>query len=73
MPSLEEMAKAHLLNVEREINSLKERKVAIDQDIERLQAYLNEGVQVLVPEESNTETPDTPETKSQSTISNQVF
>ena len=70
MPSLEEMAKAHLLNVEREINSLKERKVAIDQDIERLQAYLNEGVQVLVPEESNTETP---ETKSQSTISNQVF
>lgn len=47
MPSMEEMVQAHLLNVEREINTLEERKVAIDQEIEKLQSYLNEGVDTL--------------------------
>jgi hypothetical protein len=44
---MEEMVQAHLLNVEREINTLEERKVAIDQEIEKLQSYLNEGVDTL--------------------------
>jgi hypothetical protein len=47
MPSMEEMVQAHLLNVEREIKTLEERKVAIDQEIEKLQSYLNEGVDTL--------------------------
>jgi|SaaInl4_100m_RNA_FD_contig_61_252848_length_939_multi_3_in_0_out_0_1 hypothetical protein len=47
MPSMEDMVQAHLLNVEREIKTLEERKVAIDQEIEKLQSYLNEGVDTL--------------------------
>jgi hypothetical protein len=41
------MVQAHLLSVEREIKTLEERKVAIDQEIEKLQSYLNEGVDTL--------------------------
>jgi hypothetical protein len=44
---MEDMVQAHLLNVEREIKTLEERKVAIDQEIEKLQSYLNEGVDTL--------------------------
>ena len=47
MPSVLEMAEAHLLNVQREIATLEQRKVEIDQEIEKLKSYLEEGVQQL--------------------------
>ena len=50
MATLQEMAEAHLLNVQREIQQLTERKGTIDQEIERLHSYLQEGKQTLVEE-----------------------
>lgn len=47
MATVLEMAEAHLLNVQREINSLKERRVSLDAEIERLQSFFDEGVKVL--------------------------
>jgi len=47
MPSMAEMVEAHLLNVQREIQTLEERKVAIDSDIEKLKGYLSEGSATL--------------------------
>jgi prefoldin subunit 5 len=47
MSDVVEMAEAHLLNVQREIQTLSERKVQIEQEIEKLTSYLNEGVQEL--------------------------
>ena len=47
MATLKEMAEAHLLNVQREIQQLNERKAAIDQDIARLAGYLEEGKKTL--------------------------
>ena len=47
MATLKEMAEAHLLNVQREIQQLNERKAAIDQDIARLASYLDEGKKTL--------------------------
>ena len=52
MASLKDMAEAHLLNVQREIQQLNERKVSIDQEIERLSSYLAEGKETL--EQQNT-------------------
>jgi len=43
MPSMAEMVEAHLLNVQREIQILEERKVAIDAEIDKLKGYLTEG------------------------------
>tara|TARA_B100001094_G_C18064347_1_gene736673 strand:- start:778 stop:969 length:192 start_codon:yes stop_codon:yes gene_type:complete len=52
MPSLKEMAEAHLLNVQREIQTLKQRQVEIGEEIQKLEAYLEEGVRDLEqPEE----------------------
>jgi len=50
MATVTEMAEVHLVNVEREINGLQEKKVAIDQEIERLTLYLAEGKEALTPE-----------------------
>ena len=47
MATVLEMAEAHLLNVQREINSLKERRVSLDAEIDRLQSFFDEGVKVL--------------------------
>ena len=47
MATLKEMAEAHLLNVQREIQQLNERKAAIDKDIARLASYLDEGKKTL--------------------------
>ncbi len=47
MPSMLEMVEAHLLNVQREIQTLQERKVAIDSEIEKLNSYLQEGKETL--------------------------
>jgi hypothetical protein len=42
-----EMVEAHLMNVQREIKTLGDRKVAIDQEIEKLTEYLKAGAQEL--------------------------
>ena len=57
MATLQEMAEAHLLNVQREIQQLTERKGTIDQEIERLHSYLQEGKQTLVEEGGKVESP----------------
>ena len=51
MATLKEMAEAHLINVQREIQQLTERKVSIDQEIEKMNSYLIEGKQTLGEEE----------------------
>ncbi len=50
MAKIREMAEAHLLNVQREIQNLSKRKAEIEQEIETLNAYLLEGSQVLKEE-----------------------
>jgi hypothetical protein len=50
MASVLEMAEAHLLNVQREINSLLERRSVIENDINRLTSYLKEGQAILLEE-----------------------
>lgn len=45
--SVEEMAKVHLMNVEREIVGLEEKRVAIVAEIERLSLYLKQGRSTL--------------------------
>lgn len=47
MPSMVEMVEAHLMNVQREIQALEERKVAIDAEIDKLKDYLEEGSATL--------------------------
>lgn len=51
MPSMAEMVEAHLMNVQREVQALEERKVAIDAEIEKLKSYLVDGSATLT--ESN--------------------
>jgi len=48
MASMADMVEAHLMNVQREIGNLNERKVAIDKEIEKLQQYLQEGQTTLL-------------------------
>lgn len=47
MATLEEMAEAHLMNVQREIAALNDRKTQIEADIKKLTDYFNENVKVL--------------------------
>lgn len=47
MVTLEEMAKAHLVNVQREIANLQESQRKIEEQIKQLTDYFNEGVKVL--------------------------
>ena len=70
MSDVVEMAEAHLLNVQREIQTLQERNVQIEQEIEKLTSYLNEGVQQLQEVKSNADATltDSSETSSQTTI-----
>tara|TARA_Y100001938_G_C8073688_1_gene424668 strand:- start:694 stop:924 length:231 start_codon:yes stop_codon:yes gene_type:complete len=44
MTNILEMAEAHLMNVQREIQVLEQRKVEIDKEISRLSEYLEGGV-----------------------------
>ncbi len=55
MSRITEMAEAHLLNVQREIQNLTERKAQIEQEIENLTAYLNDGARELQEAQSNAE------------------
>lgn len=50
MSKVLEMAEAHLLNVEREINMLRERQKTVEAEIEKLTVYLREGVAQLQQE-----------------------
>jgi len=65
MTTIKEMAEAHLLNVQREIKTLEQRKQDIDAEINRLTDYLKDGADVLaassVPEASAV--PDVPRTQ----------
>ena len=47
MANVIEMAEAHLLNVQREIATLEQKKIEIDQEVVKLKSYLEEGVQEL--------------------------
>ena len=55
MPSMAEMVEAHLMNVQREIQTLEERKVAIDAEIDKLKGYLTEGSATLTEAKSTVE------------------
>ena len=67
MTTIKDMAEAQLLNVQREIQTLEQRKKEIDAEITRLSEYLKDGAGVLassVPEASavpevGTQTPST--------------
>tara|TARA_Y100000361_G_scaffold69026_1_gene60882 strand:- start:3235 stop:3423 length:189 start_codon:yes stop_codon:yes gene_type:complete len=52
MATVKEMAEAHLLNVQREIQNLSQRRSEIDKEIETLNAYLVEGSKTLQGESS---------------------
>lgn len=47
MTELVDMAEAHLLNVQREINNLENKKQEIDVEIARLTEYFKEGVDTV--------------------------
>lgn len=45
--TLEQMAEQHLLNVQRQIQTLNEQKTQIEVEIQRLTEYLNSGIDAL--------------------------
>ena len=47
MSKVLEMAEAHLLNVQRELQNLSQRKGEIEAEIEKLTSYLEEGVSTV--------------------------
>ena len=47
MANIVEMAKAHLLNVQQQINDLENQKARIDEDIKALSDYLQQGAAEL--------------------------
>lgn len=47
MQTMAEMVEAHLTNVQREIAALTERKTAIEQEVQKLQKYFEDGIYVL--------------------------
>ena len=47
MTSILEMAEAHVLNVQREIQNLEQRKLEIDNQIQNLTEYLQGGVEAV--------------------------
>lgn len=55
MATLKEMAQAHLLNVQQQINDLEAQKQRIDQDIQALSDYLQQGAETLDAEDSGSE------------------
>ena len=54
MTTMKEMAEAHLLNVQREIQNLSARRAEIETELQTLNEYLLEGSKVLseVPTET---------------------
>lgn len=53
MASMAEMVEAHLMNVQREIGNLRERKSVLEGEIEKLQNYLQEGQTTLLQERAS--------------------
>ena len=47
MTNILEMSEAHLMNVQREIQVLENRKLEIDSELEKLSTYLKEGVEAV--------------------------
>tara|TARA_R110000737_G_C14425713_1_gene458694 strand:+ start:142 stop:375 length:234 start_codon:yes stop_codon:yes gene_type:complete len=47
MTSILEMAEAHVLNVQREIQTLEQRRLEIDKQIGNLTEYLRDGVEAV--------------------------
>jgi predicted nucleic acid-binding Zn-ribbon protein len=54
MPTMAEMVEAHLMNVQREVSNLNDRRNAIEKEIEKLQQYLQEGQATLLEAKSTT-------------------
>ena len=50
-----DMAEAHLLNVQRELQALTQRKTEIESEISKLQEYLKDGIQAV--SDNSTEQP----------------
>lgn len=42
-----DMAEAHLLNVQRELQNLAQRKAEVDNEISKLEGYLKEGIDAV--------------------------
>jgi hypothetical protein len=55
MPSEREMAEAHLLNVQREIQVIDQKIAELNSEKERMVEYLNEGLQTLQADQTNEE------------------
>jgi hypothetical protein len=55
MVTLNEMAEAHLTNVQKVIVDLQNQRLKIDEEIKRLSDYLQSGVDVLNKEKSKSE------------------
>jgi hypothetical protein len=55
MATMKEMAEAHLLNVQREIQNLSSRRGEIDNELKTLNEYLLEGSKVLSEDTAETE------------------
>jgi prefoldin subunit 5 len=51
MASVQDMAVAHLNNVQKAIEDLKTQKANVEQEIEKLQTYYEAGVKELTPEQ----------------------
>jgi len=61
MASILEMAEAHLLNVQRELQNLSQKRSEIDKEIETLNGYLVEGAKVVQENTPTTEDTESPE------------
>lgn len=47
MPTVQEMAQAHLSNVQKAIMELENQKIQVQQEIDKLKDYLEEGSQTI--------------------------
>ena len=52
MAAIKDMAEAHLRNVQQQISDLEQQKLRIDEDIQKLGVYLQQGVAELNSDES---------------------
>lgn len=48
--TVNQLAEAHLMNVQREISALNEQKARIESEIQKLTEYFNDGLKVVRPE-----------------------
>ena len=55
MPTEREMAEAHLLNVQREIQVVDQKIAELNSEKERMIEYLNEGLQTLQADQTSEE------------------